>query len=621
MLVITTAVLGPFGFGSFPEVKKVFSSNCDEDEVWCEYGINNGSCVKDHLTCSRMRGETNEEGRVEPNEILKEFGINCRLLPWPTLSDCLAEGTFHLSSLSSVVLTASGNIFNFFTHFSMRKDVIDQKFVTDSWKVMRDLANMMFILLMVVIAISIILDMGTFANKQLVVGVIIAALAVNFSLFVSKVVIDAGNIIALGFYDAVSAETHPNDTKIAETNKSGDGIEISKNDLSGSFVAVFSPVEIIDGDTFKKAITNIKSERQKKYVFTFTMLLLLATALYASYIFFLAGFLFASRVGMLWVLMIVSPLAVVLRAVPGKGSGYFDKWWGELISKSFGIVPFMFMMWLMAVIINKGLFTSNIFSFNASSITDGIVGWMSVLIEMGIKFVVVITLLQIAMKLTKAVYNDGGLGDKAFGFVKKVGLGVATGGGAVLAKNTVSRLGGKAVKAMENRGVGTGRVGRLALKGARNIENAKYGSKESLKEKDARIAADRMKEMKGIKNIKDAQGNIIVDRQQQFRDTMLKGKPSLIAFMTGQRAGEKAFVEGYNKIEVLKTELNSSKNILDRSRDQLKKAKKRNDNNPGSVTPAAMDALRSRVNTEEEKINSLKENLKKTQEKFKPKKK
>ncbi len=552
LFVVVTAIFAPFGF----KVSEIMANGVD------------GSITK-------------SDGVEVQDSELKNYGIKCGMLP-PTLSDCIAHFSFSLSSASSHVLKTTGFVFNFLTSFSLDKNNIDQEFVTETWKVLRDLANMLFILLMVVISISIILDTGlSFGNKNLVVGVVVAALVVNFSLFITKVVIDAGNIVTVGFYDAIVADPSSNDKKVYEEVGKNNKDKKDITDLSGSFLQIFNPTSIVQSGSLKSIAKdgldkkgsikegNVNFDDREKYIFAIIMILITCMTLYTAYIFFLAGFLFASRIGMLWLLMIVSPLAFVAQAIPGKTtSGMFGKWWSKLISYSFGLVPFLFIMWLIIMMAKSGFFDE------AFGKTDGVKDWFVLLMIAGLKFTLVITLLRMGLKQAQGAFNDGSMGDKAFSLVKKVGLGVATGGaafagrGAAFAgKQIFNRLGSRAVKTMESRGIGTGRIGRLALKGAKNIESAKFGSKESIKDRNKRIAEDRRKEMEALSDVKDSRGKVIIPkevRQQEFRDTILKGKPSVIAFVTGQRAGEKEFVK--NKDAIRKTTI-----ALDKKQDELRK--------------------------------------------------
>lgn len=70
------------------------------------------------------------------------------------------------------------------------------------WTTVRDFSNMFFIFALLYIAIKTILGLGGGQTKRWVANLIIAAVMINFSLFATKVVVDAGNVLAMGFWDA-----------------------------------------------------------------------------------------------------------------------------------------------------------------------------------------------------------------------------------------------------------------------------------------------------------------------------------------------------------------------------------------------------------------------------------
>ena len=69
-----------------------------------------------------------------------------------------------------------------------------------------DLANICFIFLLVYAGIRLILGVGKFNAKSMIVNVILMAVLINFSLFFTKIIIDAGNITARIFYNAIEVK-------------------------------------------------------------------------------------------------------------------------------------------------------------------------------------------------------------------------------------------------------------------------------------------------------------------------------------------------------------------------------------------------------------------------------
>jgi len=74
----------------------------------------------------------------------------------------------------------------------------------DAWTTIRDVANIAFIFILLYIAIATILQLGGYQTKRVLTALIIAALFINFSFFLTGVVIDSGNILALALWNNIT---------------------------------------------------------------------------------------------------------------------------------------------------------------------------------------------------------------------------------------------------------------------------------------------------------------------------------------------------------------------------------------------------------------------------------
>ena len=75
--------------------------------------------------------------------------------------------------------------------------------VDRGWTAFRDVANMAFIFIMLYIAIGTMLRLGGVQWKRNLASVIVVALLINFSLFFTKVIIDASNVLAIHFFNGI----------------------------------------------------------------------------------------------------------------------------------------------------------------------------------------------------------------------------------------------------------------------------------------------------------------------------------------------------------------------------------------------------------------------------------
>jgi hypothetical protein len=72
--------------------------------------------------------------------------------------------------------------------------------VEDAWTILRDLANVLLVFLTVFIGLATIVGVTRYGYKQLLFKVVLAALFVNFSITLARVVIDTSNILALSIF-------------------------------------------------------------------------------------------------------------------------------------------------------------------------------------------------------------------------------------------------------------------------------------------------------------------------------------------------------------------------------------------------------------------------------------
>ena len=81
------------------------------------------------------------------------------------------------------------------TNFSFTNAII----VQTGWHITRDLANMFFILILLIIAFATVLRIQSYAIQQLWWKVLVAALLINFSLVIAGFVVDFSQILTTFF--------------------------------------------------------------------------------------------------------------------------------------------------------------------------------------------------------------------------------------------------------------------------------------------------------------------------------------------------------------------------------------------------------------------------------------
>jgi hypothetical protein len=200
-----------------------------------------------------------------------------------------------------------------------------------AWTAVRDLSNMFFIFVLLFIAIQTILGLAGGSAKRWLSHVIIAALLINFSLFLTGVVIDAGNILAMGFWN-----------KMTTTQGTVTGPSVSMQLMQGLKLQTASDPK----DPSGKPIEQIPQTQLLAYIGGTLV------SLIAGYVFLAGAVMMIIRTVTLMILMIVSPFAFLGFALP-KGGGFANTWLTKLIGNTFVAPAFLAMLYIDSLIINS----------------------------------------------------------------------------------------------------------------------------------------------------------------------------------------------------------------------------------------------------------------------------
>ncbi|HEB01528.1 MAG TPA: hypothetical protein ENI16_00845 [Candidatus Portnoybacteria bacterium] len=199
--------------------------------------------------------------------------------------------------------------------------------VNVGWGITRDLANMFFILILLVIAFATILRVETYGLKALLPKLIIAALLINFSKVIAVAIIDFSQVLTKFFIDAGAGGENVSET-IAH------GLNIAKIFESGGVTGFGKGIEAM--------------------IATQTGLLLgIIVVLVALFTFLAMAVLLFFRILALWFLIILAPMAWLLWILPATRSQW-NKWWSEFIKWSFFAPIYAFFIYLALYIIQKG---------------------------------------------------------------------------------------------------------------------------------------------------------------------------------------------------------------------------------------------------------------------------
>lgn len=123
--------------------------------------------------------------------------------------------------LASSLAYVGSSVFNIGVQMSLQSAAYSQLFLTSGWGAARDIANMLFIFILIYIAVTIIYSAETHGTMKTLAAVVVMALLINFSFFITRVVVDAGNILAVQFYNAIPA------TPVSQVDRDGGSIGAS----------------------------------------------------------------------------------------------------------------------------------------------------------------------------------------------------------------------------------------------------------------------------------------------------------------------------------------------------------------------------------------------------------
>jgi len=359
------------------------------------------------------------------------------------------------------VLGIAGYVLNHIIEFTVLKFASSSALpaVNTAWTVFRDLANMLFIFILIYIAIGTILRLSTVQTKKMLVHVIIVALLLNFSLFFTKIIIDTSNIVTIGFYGSVMGLPTSDSGKPSPTL--AEQIQ-AKLGLS----TVYGTKAVKGCEDLSKIECVVRLFITKSGGAVFTLIL--------TFVLVAAGVLFLLRYVTLLFLMILAPLAYVAYIIPTMQKHSSD-WWKKLIDNCIFPPAFMALLWVSIQLIPKFTVGSAGFDAMAGSVSGGKVAAP----EGGVITIIYNFFLAIALLIGTIILSKK-IGVAGADTVNKWGKSLRTGAQGFVGRNTIGRVGYAIDKQIGNTAFGNTAIGRglrnITTKGAGDL---KFGSKES----------------------------------------------------------------------------------------------------------------------------------------------
>jgi hypothetical protein len=218
----------------------------------------------------------------------------------------------------SILIWLAGQITSLVLEFNMSILEFDPPFVATGWTIFRDIANLGFVLGIIIIAVMTILRYKDYTAKQLLWKLIVAALVVNFSLVIGGIFIEASNTVS-SYLLAATTGAQSGNLSQSVIAKMGDSFGYMNIVNSVSDWGVLQTI----GD-----FIGIGSGASIGVLSALFVLIIFGIVFLFSLIAF-AGMLFL-RYFWLSFLLMVSPIIWLLWIFPNTKS-YFKQWWDKFL--------------------------------------------------------------------------------------------------------------------------------------------------------------------------------------------------------------------------------------------------------------------------------------------------
>ena len=371
--------------------------------------------------------------------------------------------------LGSVIAALAANILNFIVAIALDSKIYNLDFISNGWTIVRDLANMAFIFILVYIAIQVMFQAQTHGVMQRLVKVLAVALIINFSFFATRVVIDAGNLVSVQFYNAIVGNAAPGQISINVPFFGNIGTSTGVPDLTASIMSGVNFVSALSPESFSAATGGgnpVENFITSLITFSFVYIVFGAALFMLAAAFITAGVKFIVRIAMLWFAIITAPLALLAWSFSGGHGGHgggghgasgllsFSGWLRNLLNHAFYPAVFLFVLLLISNFM-AGLSTAGGFGstgIQGTSIQDIVAN----LANIGVRLGFVLVMLFYALKADNYIHVAGST------VASQIGNSF-TFGGLSGYTSRLSRMGGAVV---------TQTVGRASYVASQNLKNS-----------------------------------------------------------------------------------------------------------------------------------------------------
>ncbi len=193
------------------------------------------------------------------------------------------------------------------------QNFIGSQAVVLGWVIVRDICNMFFVVVLMIIAFGTILHLENYSYKKWLPKLVLMAILINFSKTICGLMIDVAQVAMLTFVNSFKDIAGGNFTEVLGISAI---VTMAKNSTDAGFWTIVGAYVL-------------------GLIYLIVAIVVIATML----------MMLVMRLVMIWIYVVLSPAAYLLAAFPG-GQKYSSQWWDEFI-KNLIVGPVLaFFIWL-----------------------------------------------------------------------------------------------------------------------------------------------------------------------------------------------------------------------------------------------------------------------------------
>ncbi|OHA96672.1 MAG: hypothetical protein A3E32_03485 [Candidatus Zambryskibacteria bacterium RIFCSPHIGHO2_12_FULL_38_37] len=364
-------------------------------------------------------------GVVNPKPAVYDGGSIWDILnPATWIPKALGLISYTILKIIGLVMGLAGLLLNYViteTVVKMAENISGPSFsgINVAWKVIRDLMNLAFIFLLIYEGILVIIGKSdTGKVKSFIVGIVLASILINFSLFFTKLLIDASNVVTIGFYNAIiGPEAVEKNLGLSDAFQQSIGLQgfFAEEGVETNFSKISK-----GGDDYAMLTIGVMG----------SILFLITT-----FVFLAVSVMFVVRYIVLIVLLMLSPIAYMGMALPEMKENA-SRWWASLNGQLLFGPIYMIMTWVIITLISGFQIKPDDWTSFADSgkVRDSVSLFFNFTVVIGLSIVSLVIAKQYA---TKGASQIGQLTGKATAFAG----GALMGSASKIGRGTIGRTG------------------------------------------------------------------------------------------------------------------------------------------------------------------------------------